>query len=214
MAIDGKSNEITAIPELLDLVDVKGDIVTIDAMGCQTDIAAKIREKGTDYVLAVKDNHPTLHENIATYFDWVEKEAPKSEAIDVWKSKPEKGHGRIETREIVVASADWLERKEEWTDIQTVIRYRCTREFDGVITVSNRHYISSFDTNAENFLYIIRGHWSIENQLHWMLDVVFREVDTRVKKITQKNQVGQVSAKEMPCGLQEGQIRGPVYSRV
>jgi predicted transposase YbfD/YdcC len=182
LSVDEKSNEITAIPDLLDLIDIEGDIVTIDAMGCQTDIAAKIRKAGADYVLALKDNHPTFHEEVTEYFDWVEKEQPKSETTDRFKSKPEKDHGRIETREILTASADWLEDKEHWEDIQTLIRYRCTREIDGVKTVSVRHYISSFDTNAEGFLEIIRGHWSVENQLHWMLDVVFREDNARARK--------------------------------
>ena len=182
LAVDEKSNEITAIPELLDLIDVEGDIVTIDAMGCQTDIAAKIREAGADYVLALKDNQPTLHEGVSDYFDWVEKEQPKSEAIDRYRSRPENDHGRIEAREVLTASADWLEGKEDWADIQTIIRYRCTREVDGVKSVSVRHYISSFDTNAEGFLDIIRGHWSVENQLHWMLDVVFREDEARARK--------------------------------
>lgn len=182
LAVDEKSNEITAIPELLDLIDVEGDIITIDAMGCQTDIATKIREVGADYVLALKDNQPTLHEDVSDYFDWVEKEQPKSEPISRYKSKVENDHGRIETREIVTASADWLESKEDWTDIHTIIRYRCTREIDGVKSISVRHYISSFDTSAEGFLDIIRGHWSVENGLHWMLDVVFREDDARARK--------------------------------
>jgi predicted transposase YbfD/YdcC len=182
LAVDEKSNEIKAIPELLELIDVEGDIVTIDAIGCQTDIAKKIRSKGADYVLALKDNQETLHEDVAEYFDWIEKEQPKSESVDIYKSKPEKGHGRIEMREILTASADWLEDKEKWVDIQTIIRYRCTREIDGVKSVSVRHYISSFDTNAEGFLDIIRGHWSVENQLHWMLDVVFREDGAKAKK--------------------------------
>jgi predicted transposase YbfD/YdcC len=182
LATSEKSNEITAIPELLDLIDVDGDIVTIDAMGCQTDIAAKIRKVGADYALALKDNQPTLHEDVSDYFDWIEKEQPKSESLDRYKSRPENDHGRIETREILTASADWLDGKEEWADIHTIIRYRCTREIDGVKSVSVRHYISSFDTTAEEFLEIIRGHWSVENQLHWMLDVVFREDDARARK--------------------------------
>jgi predicted transposase YbfD/YdcC len=182
LAVDEKSNEITAIPELLDLIDIEGDIVTIDAMGCQTDIAKKIREKRADYVLALKGNQQTLHEDVKDYFDWIEKEWPKDEHWDIWKGKPEKSHGRIETREVLTACADWLEGKEEWIDIQTIIRYRCIREVDGVKSVSVRHYISSFDTNAENFGEIIRGHWSIENQLHWILDLVFREDDARAKK--------------------------------
>jgi predicted transposase YbfD/YdcC len=182
LAVDEKSNEIKAIPELLDLVDIEGDIVTIDAMGCQTDIAAKIRERKADYVLALKDNHPTLHEDVRDYFDWIENEKPKSERYDVWKSKPQKAHGRIETREVAVASADWLEQKDEWTDISTIVRYRCTREINGVKTISVRHYISSFDTSAEDFANILRGHWSVENQLHWMLDVVFKEDSAKARK--------------------------------
>lgn len=182
LAVDEKSNEITAIPDLLDLIDVKGDIVTIDAMGCQTEIAEKIRDKGADYVLALKDNQETLHDDVKEYFEWIENEQPKSEKTDRYKSRPENDHGRIETREIMTASADWLEQKNDWADIQTLIRYRCTREIGGVKTVSVRHYISSFDTTAEQFLGIIRGHWSVENQLHWMLDVVFREDDARAKK--------------------------------
>jgi predicted transposase YbfD/YdcC len=182
LAVEEKSNEITAIPELIDLMDVEGDIITIDAMGCQTEIAAKIREAGADYVFALKDNQPTLREDVSDYFDWIEKEMPKSESIDRYKSRPENDHGRIETREILTASADWLEKKGDWADIHTIIRYRCTRETNGVKTVSIRHYISSFDTNAEGFLGIIRGHWSVENQLHWMLDVVFREDGSRARK--------------------------------
>lgn len=182
LSVEEKHNEITAIPELLDLIDISGDIVTIDAMGCQTDIAAKIREKEADYVLALKDNQETLHDDVKEYFDWIEREEPKDEACDYWKSKPEKGHGRIETREITTASSDWLESKEKWKDIKTVIRYRCTREIDGEKTVFDRHYISSFETNAEGFGSIIRGHWSIENQLHWMLDVIFREDDAKARK--------------------------------
>lgn len=131
LAVEEKHNEITAIPKLLELIDISGDIVTIDAMGCQTDIAAKIREKEADYVLALKDNHGNLHDDVKEYFDWVEREHPKDEIVSHWKSGLEQGHGRIETREITTASSDWLEGKEKWKDIKTVIRYRCTRETDG-----------------------------------------------------------------------------------
>lgn len=182
IATDEKSNEITAIPELLDLIDIAGDIVTIDAMGCQTDIAAKIRDKEADYVLALKDNHATLHEDVKEYFAWIEREHPKGEVGDCWKSNAEKSHGRIEMREILTASAQWLENREQWRDIRTLIQYRCTREIDGVKSVSVRYYISSFETSAEQFGEIIRGHWSVENHLHWMLDVVFREDNARARK--------------------------------
>lgn len=182
LGVEEKSNEIKAIPDLLDLIDIEGDVVTIDAMGCQTDIAKKIREGKANYVLALKDNQPTLHEDVREYFDWIEEEKPKDEQYEVWKSKVEKCHGRIETREILTASADWLEEKAEWEDLCKIVRYRCTREINGIKTVSIRHYISSFDTTAENFGEIIRGHWSIENQLHWMLDVAFREDDAKARK--------------------------------
>jgi predicted transposase YbfD/YdcC len=86
--------------------------------------------------------------------------------------------------EIITAPADWLEEKSDWTDICTLIQYRCTREIDGIKTVSTRHYISSFDTSAEDFGSIIRGHWSVENQLHWMLDVVFREDDAKAGSVS------------------------------
>jgi len=119
---------------------------------------------------------------VREYFDWIEREKPKSEEYEFWKGKPEKCHGRIETRKILVASADWLEEKAAWKDICKIIRYECTREINGVKTVSVRHYISSFDTTAEQFGEIIRGHWSIENQLHWMLDVSFREDAAKARK--------------------------------
>ena len=182
LAVEEKSNEITAIPELLDLVDVEGDIVTIDAMGCQTDIAAKIRERKADYVLALKGNHGTLQEDVKDYFDWIEKEQPQSEPYHIWKSKTEKCHGRIESREVLCASAHWIEGKEQWADLQSIIRYRCSREIKGVKTTSVRHYISSFETDAEGFAGIIRGHWSVENQLHWVLDVIFREDSAKARR--------------------------------
>ena len=182
LAVESKQNEITAIPKLLDLIDIAGDIVTIDAIGCQVDIAKKIRSKEADYVLALKDNQESLHEDVKDYFDWLEGEQHTGEVYERWKSKVEKCHGRIETREILITSAHWLENRERWQDLRTLIRYRCTREIDGVKTVSVRHYISSFETNAESFGAIIRGHWAVENQLHWVLDVIFREDGGRARK--------------------------------
>lgn len=182
IATDAKSNEITAIPKLLDVLDVEGDIITIDAMGCQTDIAKKIRKKRADYVLAVKENQPTLYGDLREYFEWQERETPRDEQIDYWSSGPEKGHGRIERREIRVANANWLEDKEAWQDIQTIVQYRCIRTENNQTSQYDRYYISSFATSAEQFLYLIRNHWSIENKLHWMLDVIFREDASRASK--------------------------------
>jgi len=184
LATEEKSNEITAIPALLDTLDVAGDVVTLDAMGCQADIAAKIREKKADYVLALKDNQPTLHGEVARYFDWVEAEKPAGEGVARWQGPLEKGHGRLEQREVLAAPADWLDAKEKarWPDLRTVVRCRGTREVDGVRSVTVRHFLSSCAADAEFLAGVIRGHWSIENGLHWMLDVVFREDAARARK--------------------------------
>ena len=177
-----KSNEITAIPALLDMIDVRGDVVSIDAMGCQTQIAAKIREKGADYILAVKDNHPTLHEDIRAYFDWAVRE-PEEIKAHHWRGTIEKDHGRIEQRAVTtITDVEWLRRVGEWKDLRTLIRYRCTRSNKNGKTQTERFYISSFETTAEQFCYLIRDHWSIENRLHWSLDVLFHEDSSTIKK--------------------------------
>lgn len=183
IAVEQKSNEITAIPKLLDMIEIEGDIITIDAMGCQTEIAKKIREKKADYVLAVKDNQRTLHEDIKDYFQWLEQKKPVDEQYDSWKSRLEKDHGRIEKREIRAVSAiEWLEGREAWKDLQTIIQYRCIRTENNITTKCDRYYISSFDTTAEQFCYLIRNHWSIENRLHWTLDVIFGEDRSKARK--------------------------------
>jgi predicted transposase YbfD/YdcC len=183
LATEEKSNEITAIPALLKMLDIEGDILTIDAMGCQTNIAAAIREKEADYVLAVKDNQPTLHEDIAEYFRWMERENPRDAVCEIWRSPLEKGHGRIEKREVrVVSEVDWLEGKEAWPGLQTLLQYRCFRTENEQTSVTDRYYISSFETSAEQFAYLLRNHWSIENRLHWVLDVVFHEDDAKARK--------------------------------
>jgi predicted transposase YbfD/YdcC len=122
-----KSNEITAIPKLLDMVDIKGDTVTIDAMGCQKDIAKKIVGKEADYILMVKENHPTMFQEIEDYFKWVDTYEKKDECCTEWESECEKGHGRIERRKITIASADWYEEKELWENLKTIVRCHSTR---------------------------------------------------------------------------------------
>ena len=177
-----KSNEITAIPELLEMIDVEGDIITIDAMGCQTAIAAKIIERKADYVLALKGNQQNLCEAVSDYFDWIEKDKPKEEKYEMWRSDTEKCHGRIEKREIICANANWLPQKELWEGLCTIVRCKNIRIIGDTETVATRYYISSFDGSAKNFGEIIRGHWSIENHLHWALDVTFGEDSARAKK--------------------------------
>ena len=120
LAVSEKSNEITAIPELLDVLDLEGDVVTLDAMGCQSGIAEKIREKKADYVLALKENQPTLCDEVTRHFDWLVREKPPGETVSTWRGPFEKGHGRLERREVLAVSADWLDAKEKsrWPGLQ------------------------------------------------------------------------------------------------
>ena len=179
LAVDEKSNEITAIPKLLELFNLEGATVTIDAMGCQTDIAKKIGEKGGNYILAVKDNHKTLHCDIREYFEGLEQGDIRDLPEDVWITDEERKHGRIEKREVrSVTDIQWLPSKMDWKDLTTIIEYRCLRNGE----MTNRYYISNADMSAFEFYQHIRGHWSIENRLHWSLDVVFREDASQASK--------------------------------
>jgi predicted transposase YbfD/YdcC len=183
VATEEKSNEITAIPELLDLIDVSGDTITIDAMGCQKEIVKKIRGKKADYVLAVKENQRTLYEEIKEYFEYLDEKQTKELAEDLWESEVEKDHGRIERRRIrTVRDIGFLSGKNDWKDLETIIECRGTRSIGEVTTVTCRYFISNKDGPAEEFGKDIRGHWGIENGLHWMLDVNFREDGCRARK--------------------------------
>jgi predicted transposase YbfD/YdcC len=183
LATEEKSNEITAIPLLLDSISITNDVVTIDAMGCQTTIAKKIREKGADYLLAVKENQPTLYQNIRDYFECLDEDSCRDRPGDSWESGLEKDHGRIERRSVTtVVDLSWLEGKEAWKDLRTLIRCRRSRTVGEQTAVAEHYYISSMNASAETYGGFIRGHWSIENELHWMLDVAFREDASRVRK--------------------------------
>jgi predicted transposase YbfD/YdcC len=183
LVTEEKSNEITAIPQVLDMIDIKGDVVTIDAMGCQGAIAEKIREKGADYVLAVKGNQGTLHEDIREYFEYLESKEGRGEPVDSWTGELEKDHGRIERRSIsAVTGLGWLSGAKAWKGLAAVIRYRSSRTVGEQTTLTDRYYISSIAASAETFAGLIRGHWSIENRLHWSLDVLFREDASQVRK--------------------------------
>jgi predicted transposase YbfD/YdcC len=179
LAVDEKSNEITAIPKLLDLFDIEGTTVTIDAMGCQTEIAKKIREKKGNYLLAVKDNQKTLHEGIKDYFEGLEQGQIPDLPEDVWITDEERKHGRVEQREVrTVTDIGWFENKSAWKDLNTIIQYRCWRNGE----MSDRYYISNADMSALEFYHCIRGHWSIENRLRWSLGMVFGEDASQVSK--------------------------------
>jgi predicted transposase YbfD/YdcC len=166
-----KSNEITAISELLDLLEIKGSIITIDAMGTQTAIAEKIIEKGADYILSVKGNQKTLLEEVTTVCN---RFNPVSDITEV-----EKGHGRIETRRCeVFEKTVTVDLEQRWKGLQTIIKITSTREIKEKITEEIRYYISSLDTKAP-FNLSIRNHWGVENKLQWTLDMVFREDEQR-----------------------------------
>jgi len=177
---EDKSNEISAIPMLLDLIEVKGALVTIDAAGTQTSIAAKIVEKGGDYFLAVKGNQGKLHDAVVEHFLGTEREETR---VGYWESADKKpSHGREERRRAWVScDVDEIQPAERWTGLKTLVRVESTRIVKDEETIENRFYISSRVLSASEALDASRGHWSIENELHWVLDVAFREDDCRVR---------------------------------
>lgn len=168
--VSEKSNEITAIPELIESLAIEGSIITIDAMGCQKKIAKCIVDKKANYVLALKENQPDLLEEVIDEF--------RFSSIEKANTNLDFGHGRIETRVCsVIKNFDLVNSHKAWPAMTSIIRIESVREFKGKDKVekSCRYYISSLDDSAERFQEIIRSHWAIENKLHWTLDVAFRE---------------------------------------
>jgi len=175
-----KSNEITAIPKVLDMVSIKGQIVTIDAMGTQEKIAKKIVAKKGDYILAVKNNQKELYEDISTYFD-EEKKAEIRKAKTNYLKTVEKNRSQIEKREYYqIEDVSWIYRKERWAKLTSIGMVENTIDKNGVITKEVRYYIASIEDNIKNFSYGVRGHWSIESSPHWQLDFTFREDQNQV----------------------------------
>jgi predicted transposase YbfD/YdcC len=181
--VSDNSNEITAIPRLLDMLEVSGCIVTIDAMGCQTDIAEKIVQKQADYVLSVKGNQENLYEDIVGYFDWALSDEFKQSSYTRHQTT-DGDHGRIEVRRYYATSdIEWLRNKGEWSGIRSIAMVESERTKAGEETsLERRYYISSLEAEAEQIGKAIRGHWGIENSLHWVLDVGFREDGCRIRK--------------------------------
>jgi predicted transposase YbfD/YdcC len=182
--VDEKSNEITAIPQLLQALEISGCIITIDAMGCQTEIAAEIIEQEADYVLALKDNQGQLFEDVQLLFADLENSTYQAYAHDYDKSV-NKGHGRIEIRECWTISdpeiLSHLRGSQRWPRLTTVSRIRSQRRIGDEQSCEDRYHIASL-TGAKRILSAVRSHWGIENQLHWCLDIAFDEDRCRVRK--------------------------------
>jgi predicted transposase YbfD/YdcC len=179
--VDTKSNEITAIPELLDLLLLKGCIVTIDAMGCQRAIAETILKQGADYVLALKGNQPTLEQAVERFF-LTGPEAELTRTQSDYSEQTERGHGREETRRAwISANLEGELAAAAWPGLQSVGMVEATRTVGGKTSIEQRFYLSSLPPDAEQFARAVRKHWSVENQLHWSLDVTFREDQSRLR---------------------------------
>jgi predicted transposase YbfD/YdcC len=183
LATEEKSNEITAIPRLLEMLDIKGCVVTIDAMGCQKEIAKKIVEQEGHYVLAVKDNQPGLHATITEMFDELTTRGIIG-SRHRFHEDVDAGHGRVETRRIWVSDwIEWYQGRKEWAGLSSFVCVESVREVQGKISTERRYFISDLPgSDPAAMLGYVRGHWGIENRLHWSLDVTFREDCLRNRK--------------------------------
>jgi predicted transposase YbfD/YdcC len=187
-----KSNEITAVPELLRVLELSGCIVTLDAMGCQKKIAREITEADAQYVLALKGNQETVHAEVKSFLDATLTErqacrppgAPLSRAAATLATLEtlEKGHGRLETRRYYLSTElAWFADRSQWEGLQSVGMVEAIREINGQSTCERRYYLSSLPLDIATFARAVRGHWGVENKLHWTLDVWFREDQSRAR---------------------------------
>ena len=188
--VDEKSNEITTIPELLSALEIQNCIITIDAMGCQRSIAKAIRDKGADYVLSLKGNQGTLKEDVEQFFQHAQSYTFDGIDCDYHKTF-DKDHGRLEVRECwCVSDLEWLDKKQNWAGLNTIGMVKSHRTINGKTAVEVRYYISSLEMNAKLLGSAVRQHWGIENSLHWILDIAFREDECRIRKGNAAENIG------------------------
>lgn len=192
LKVRDKSNEITAVPELLRVLELSGCIVTIDAMGCQKKIAREVIEADADYVLALKGNQEKVHEEIKRFLDdllaqW-QAPSPKGAKLPAALAKlasletVEKDHGRLEIRRYYQSDhLDWFADRSKWEGLQSVGMVESVREVDGVVTVERRYYLASLPLGVETFARAVRSHWGVENKVHWIMDVIFGEDQSRAR---------------------------------
>ena len=192
LKVDEKSNEITAVPQLLRVLELSGCIVTLDAMGCQKNIAKEIKEADAEYVLSLNGNQDTIHREVKEFLDdalvesktWRPPGAqPEVQApLLATKKVVEKDHGRLETREYFQsAELDWLADRSKWEGLKTVGMVQATREINGKISTERRYFLSSLPLDIDRFARAVRSHWGIENKLHWVLDVHMGEDQSRAR---------------------------------
>jgi predicted transposase YbfD/YdcC len=180
-----KSNEITAIPELLKLLEIENNIVTIDAMGCQKSIAKQIINQNGDYILALKGNQESLNDDVRLFLDSeIEKhKANNSSLINSYYENIDTGHGRVETRKCYVSSnIEWLANKDKWSKLTSLIAIESERVSKKKTTKETRFFITSLCCDAKKIAAAVRSHWSIENNLHWSLDVILNEDNSTIRK--------------------------------
>ena len=186
---DEKSNEITAVPELLEKLELKGCIVTLDAMGCQRAIAKQVKEGGGDYVLTVKRNQPELAREVRGYFEAASEEDYDCAEIDNEETS-EEGHGRIEHRSYFLSTdLSSLSGVAKWSGLKAIGLVQCERHCGGRVSFEQRYFITSLG-DVKLFQQSVRSHWGIENGLHWRLDVTFREDESRIRRGNAPHNIG------------------------